>query len=107
MNDIVKRVQNQVEPMPGPNDVLIGHTSICESAHLIANTPPINPSPWAPCNLLRVLELCALIEAVVLHDNLFTLPATLPNDVDSLPLRKRLLEKGILKEYSLPCFLKR
>src|SRR5581483_10306449 len=89
-----------VKPTPGYNDVLIGHTTICEASRLVSNLPSKLPlyGRKRPLSLHRLLELCALIEAVVLHDTLFTLPGTLPEDVEGLELRKQLLASGILRE---------
>ena len=93
--------------MPGPNDILIGHTTICEAACLIDETPsrPGHSTFARSQSIFRLLELCSLTEAVVLHDTLFTLPATLPDYVDDLQLRTRLIEAGILKNYTSPVFL--
>jgi hypothetical protein len=40
MSTLSKRVQDQGEQMSGPNDILIGHTTICEAASLIADRKP-------------------------------------------------------------------
>ncbi|BAZ25551.1 hypothetical protein NIES4073_64570 [Kalymmatonema gypsitolerans NIES-4073] len=96
------------EQRPGPNDILIGHTTICEAARLISNTNPevsgihikFSNENSQPIRFLRFLELCSLVEAVVLHDTLYTLPAELPTDVDELNLRKRLIYAGIVREYT-------
>jgi len=85
----------------GFNDVLIGNTTICEASRLVSGTTHSNraQSHAHSWGILQLLELCALIEAVVLHDTLFALPAELSSDVGDLELRQHLLDAGILKEY--------
>ena len=93
----------------GPNDLLLSQTTVSHAARLLVkqddNDWGLNHSTWfsGPIRLgfLRLLELCSLIEAIVLHDTLFTLPASLPDDVPHLELRKHLIKEGILKEYPL------
>jgi hypothetical protein len=96
------------ETIPGPNDVLIGHTTICEASRIFSSTTPkitvgtVGASYVPPRFIMRFLEWCVLVEAAVLHDALFTLPAELPTDAKHLELRKQLLKAGIVKEYTSP-----
>jgi len=45
---------------------------------------------------LRVFDLVSLIDAVILHERIFYLPASLPDDVGELELRNCLVESDIL-----------
>ncbi len=96
------------EVIPGANDILIGHTTICEASRIFSNSTPditvgtVHASYAPPPFIMRFLEWCVLVEAVVLHDTLFTLPAELPSDVKQLELRKQLLTAGIVREYTSP-----
>jgi hypothetical protein len=73
---------------------LFSNTSICESSRVIdiASHPRLAA--------LRICDLMALIDAVILHDRIYYLPATLAGPLDGLTLRDQLIEDGII--FQLP-----
>lgn len=75
-------------------NALVSNTTICEASSLVLDTDRERPS--AHSDERRAVDLMTLIDAVVLHEQLFYLPASLPDDVDQLALRNRLLASGVL-----------
>jgi hypothetical protein len=87
-------------PEGNTNDRLIGsallsNTTACEASRLFLS--PIPAEYYAP---MRICDLMSLIDSVVLHERIYYLPASLPDDVHRLELRNRLVEIGALT--SLP-----
>ena len=104
----------------GPNDVLISHTLINQASLAAAGINaykflwgkefwPMYEGGWGifppkdkskgPFDAGLFFDLSSLIEAVVLHDHLVTLPTSLDPDRFNLPLRKLLKEEDILRDY--------
>jgi len=82
---------------------LISNTSVCEVSRLLVEQEPSNRqkySQWdqSDKDQLRVIDLFSLIEAVVLHEHLYTLPCTPSGDVAQLSLRNELISAGVLQE---------
>ena len=46
----------------------------------------------------NITDLLSLIEAVVLHDRVYTLPAKITSDAERLVFRRKLIEFGVLEE---------
>ena len=92
------------------NDRLIGsallsNTTVCEASRLLL--APIPDPAWGEPDweeeydaALRICDLLSLIDSAVLHERIYYLPASLPDDVPRLELRNRLIEIGALT--SLP-----
>jgi hypothetical protein len=88
-----------------PNHVgsaLVPNTLVCEVSRLFpgALTPGYamhHRSSAAELNQRRLLDLFALIDAVCLHEKLYTLPCELTADVESLSFRQVLMSSGILE----------
>jgi hypothetical protein len=78
-------------------NVLLSNTAVCEASRLLLSPPEV-PS-WALHQAtFRARDLMSLIEAAVLHEQIFCLPGTLPIDVSDLELRNRLIADGALAE---------
>ncbi len=95
-----------------PNKIgsaLISNTLVCEVSRLVIEDPA-NIEPWTAyregTEAWRLYDLMSLIEAVTLHENIFTLPARLSSDVDDLELRKALIRSEVLIELDTKPFHK-
>ena len=67
-------------------NVLLSNTTVFEASRLVlSSTNEPKGDHWEAA--LRACDLMSLIDAVVLHERIFCLPATLPDDVDELELR--------------------
>lgn len=77
---------------------LISNTMVCEVSRLfeVSDVPRSNPYERMS-DKLRIADLFSLIEALVLHEKLFTLPASLSSDAPDLRLRSRLVSAGVLE----------
>ena len=80
---------------------LLTNTTACEASRLLLPSSIevfANGKYWTRYmpSALRVCDLMSLIDAVVLHEQIFYLPASLPDDARELELRNRLVESGIL-----------
>jgi hypothetical protein len=88
---------------------LLSNTTVCEASRLLLPVPDPD-SLWHVTGGLdslevfyggfRVFDLMSLIDSAVLHERIYYLPASLPDDVPTLELRNRLIETGALT--SLP-----
>jgi len=76
-------------------NALLSNTTACEASRL---HQPMSERARQIFNdhALRVCDLMSLIDAVVLHEKIFYLPATLPRDIAELELRNRLVDSGAL-----------
>ena len=83
---------------------MVSNTLVCEVSRLLtdADTSPqeSDAGDWSEQKRtgLRMIDLMCLIEAVALHDKLYTLPARLDSDDGSLEMRRALVREGILHE---------
>ena len=84
---------------------LVSNTLVCESSRLPAGPPDrkvyereLSAGSFKRSKLIRVLDLMSLIESLVLHDKLYTLPASLPSDTWGLELRNVLISNKALHE---------
>jgi hypothetical protein len=79
---------------------LISNTMLCEVSRLFVGD--VGGLGWNDDfrNRDRVADLLNLIDAVVLYDDLYFLPASLPADVGELAFRERLLHTGIASTFS-------
>lgn len=82
------------------NSALISNTMLCEVSRLFENLEERPGPSWRlqQKQNLRVIDLLSIIEAIALHDTLYTLPANLSSDANSLKFRKKLIEEGIVQE---------
>jgi hypothetical protein len=53
---------------------------------------------WARNYAYPLIDLCSLIDAVILHDQLYTVPCTMNAETAKLELRKSLIGAGIVQE---------
>lgn len=100
--------KNVLRLSPALNSVLIPNTSIVEASRLLAYgaANPSDREGWRgrwddskPTSAVkRLIEFCNVSEAVVLNDNVYTLPSKDPEDVRSESLSSILRETGIRKE---------
>jgi hypothetical protein len=85
---------------------LLSNTTVCEASRLLLEPfpgPDWDMRGWhgqRRNDALRVCDLMSLIDSAVLHERIYHLPASLPDDVPRLELRNRLIEIGALT--SLP-----
>jgi hypothetical protein len=87
---------------------LISNTSICEVSRLLIEREPTRAASsdmWAESrrdemrvDQMRVFDLFSLVEAVVLHERLFTLPCKPSKDLAHLSLRNQLISAGVVRE---------
>ncbi|WP_146075366.1 hypothetical protein [Streptomyces sp. Ru71] len=99
--------------------VIVDQTAVCESSRLLDHAPvgrefgfylgrglysgiglqyrTAIQSWWLPSNEERLIELSALLDAILLYENLFVLASENPPDGDRLTLRSALLDRGILR----------
>lgn len=88
--------------------VLVPNTLVCEVSRLFLdpNSEEANNGISSfrthqrhtkELNVKRFKDLCSLIEALCLYENLYTLPCSLPSDASSLSLRTKLIDSGVLK----------
>src|ERR1041385_4819236 len=80
-----------------PNSALISNTMLCEASRLIDSHNDQLTWEWDSASAYRVADLLSLIEAVSLHGTLYTLPARVDSEADSLRLRNELISRGIVK----------
>lgn len=78
--------------------VLLSNTTACEASRLLVRAGQGSlGGDWASDKeAFRTLDLLSLIDAAVLHERIFVLPASLPDDVGELEFRSRLVEEGVL-----------
>jgi hypothetical protein len=85
------------------SDRLIGNALLSNTTAYEASRLLLEPGRdhWPPgSNALRIWDLITLIDSAVLHEQIYYLPASLPDDAGQLELRNRLAESGVLA--SLP-----
>jgi hypothetical protein len=73
-------------------NALLSNTTACEASRLLLS--PTDDSFGT--GRLRVFDLMSLIDSAVLHERIFYLPASLPDDVRGLELRNCLVENDVL-----------
>lgn len=88
-----------------PHSALISNTMVCEVSRLVNTTGDVPGHRWMRGSTqdmrgIQLLDLFSLIEAVVLHEKLYTLPARSTDVVSNLQLRAALIDAGILCELS-------
>ena len=92
-------------PKEGIGNRLIGsalltNTTACEASRLFFSPTKDYDRGKAQKHyqpsVLRVSDLMLLIDSVILHEQVFYLPASLPDDADDLELRNNLVESGVL-----------
>ena len=83
------------------NSALISSTMLCEVSRLLEADHVPGEHGLGYYTALRVSDLLSLIEAVSLHETLYTLPAQLDSDASNLRLRNELITRGIVKELDL------
>jgi hypothetical protein len=74
---------------------------ICEVSRLLAeDTDDPDEQDWSNNDKkgMRVADLLSLIEAVTLHDTLYTLPAKIDTETENLNLHSELMMRGIVQE---------
>jgi len=78
-------------------NALVSNTTVCEASRLMDSPRNVYRQEFADSTAeLRVCDLISLIDSAVLHEQIFYLPASLPNDVGGLDLRNRLIAAGAL-----------
>lgn len=88
---------------------VVTNTMICEASRLLARDfggfgnldhpdDYFAYSAWKDKYASPLIDLCSLIEAVVLYDQLYTLPCRLKSDAEDLELRRNLVDSGIVQE---------
>lgn len=71
-------------------DLLIGHNLLITPALLLENKLELDEG--------RLLDFCTLVNALVLHDRIISLPAEIPDILKESRLYKYLTDRGILHE---------
>lgn len=81
------------------NDAIISNTMVCEVSRLFSDVDDEHGSwRYEGKKATRVIDLLSLIEAIALHDTLYTLPARLSDDLPRLDFRNELVKRGIVRE---------
>ena len=83
------------------NSALVSNTLICESSRLLIDSESDITKNYFHRNHnshRRLFDLISLIEAVILNEQLYTLPTSSDLSKEKLSLRHRLIEEGILIE---------
>ena len=80
-----------------PGAALLSNTTLCEASRLLVGRPRLVDRKERRGAALAILDLMSTIDACVLYEQLFTLPATLSTDADSLALRCRLVDAGVVR----------
>lgn len=80
-----------------PASALISNTMVCEVSRLVVT--PADRQPHWEVRTRRAQDLFSLIEAVVLHEKLYTLPARPIHGVSELQLRAALIDAGVVCEF--------
>ena len=77
---------------------LLTNTTVCEASRsLFPSSERYNSRHSTyPLSALRICDLMLLIDSVVLYDQIFYLPASLPDDTGELGFRNGLVEGGVL-----------
>ena len=86
---------------PHGSSALISNTMLCEVSRLFSeDTKEADTADWRGRRKkdMRVVDLLSLIEAVSLHEVLYTLPARISSDASSLKFRSKLISSGIIRE---------
>ena len=82
------------------SSVLIDQTMLCEAARLMRDARPWRPDyeerRWPPSISEQLFHLSTILDALLLYDQLYVLPAELPEDAPKLSLRNRLIDSGII-----------
>jgi hypothetical protein len=85
-----KRPQVVHEGEVTEGDLLIGHNLLITPALLLEKQLRLDEA--------RLLDFCTLVNALVLHDRIITLPAEIPEILEESRLYKYLIDRGILYE---------
>ena len=84
--------------------VLLTNTTVCRASRLLQDDPiPESPDKFerlahSMWGATRVYDLLCLIDAIVLHDQIYCLPGQLSDDVKELELRESLLRSEVVCE---------
>ncbi len=96
----VSRDPCHYDVMPlGRTPLLIDQTMLCEAARLLqAPEQALDRDDhwWPPSIPERLFHLSTFLDALVLYDQLYVLPAELPPDAAQLALRNRLIDAGVV-----------
>jgi hypothetical protein len=78
-------------------NALLSNTTACEASRLVLEAGARSADPLGEtADGFRANDLMSLIDAGVLYEKIFFLPAALPDDLPQLELRNRLLAQGAL-----------
>lgn len=100
MGSSLVSLTNQHAPQLDGGCAVISNTMICEAARLISGHRTKRASripPWLR-GKNSITDLFSVIDSVVLHDRLYTLPCRHDADTHGLDLREALVQDGILVE---------
>jgi hypothetical protein len=87
-----------------PGAAIVSNTMVCEVSRLLESHSAQEHENRSRFRYgdqeepLQFADLLSLIEATVLHEELYTLPGRISKDADDLPLRQVLIHEGILRE---------
>jgi hypothetical protein len=85
---------------------LVSNTMISEVSRLLSGHHAKKSSrlPLSVRPIDRVTDMCSVIEAIILHDTLYTLPCSMTSDTEDLVLRQQLIADGTLVELDTSSF---
>src|SRR5437588_5164847 len=73
---------------------LLSNATVCQASRILQS------DKWGgQGSAVYILDVLRLIDASILHDRLFCLPARLAVDVVSLGLRNSLMESGVVQQF--------
>ena len=76
--------------------VFLTNTAVCHASRAVHRPGPLFRSFLSTGD--GILNLLCLLDAAVLYDRIYCLPATLPADADDLKLRETLISAGAVKQ---------
>jgi hypothetical protein len=98
----------EIDVAPPTGSALITNTMIGEAGRFLTrdfSREDIQDPPdydrytsWARNYASPLMDLCSLIDAIVLHEQLYTLPCQMNPETGDLELRRSLVEAGIVRE---------
>lgn len=89
-------------PILEPADILLDQTTICEASRLLENPQITGLESEAEflsfLKIERILHLSILLDGLALHEHVYLLKAEMPSDLETLSLRRTLMDLGLLRE---------
>ncbi len=121
----MREVDDDVPAVDADASILLDQTTICEASRLLVGAPTgqawlsnliaiaggstsvdlqIASADFQVTNAERLVNLALLLDAVVLYEHVLVVRGELPADAANLPLRRALMDQGVVEELNPKAF---